>query len=197
MSRPVSSSMTLSASSRGRVRILYTCGVMFGPMHVGYMSSRSEPRDVRQAFNVRDLEMRPLVITGGKIQKVERAFYLVAGRIAEYKISVDWREFIGLRKKVQDYLHCSMENVEYSDPPPKKPPPLNEPPAILNADLRSDLLYFIHDCHCIVSTVEKIGVAIAIGLPKSLLSGRQSAILPTGADLLIGSCEPELRYSYE
>jgi hypothetical protein len=113
MSRPVSSSMTLSASSRGRVRILYTCGVIFGPMHVGYMSSRSESHDVRQAFNVHDLEMRPLVITGGKIQKVERAFYLVAGRIAEYKISVDWREFIGLRKKVQDYLHCSMENVEY------------------------------------------------------------------------------------
>jgi hypothetical protein len=55
----------------------------------------------------------------------------------------------------------------YSDPPPKKPPPLNEPPAILNADLRSDLLYFIHDCHCIVSTVEKIGVAIAIGPPKT------------------------------
>jgi hypothetical protein len=30
-----------------------------------------------------------------------------------------------------------------------------------------------------------------------LLSGRQSAIPPTGADPLIGSCEPELRYSYE
>jgi hypothetical protein len=54
----------------------------------------------------------------------------------------------------------------YSDPPLKKPPPLNEPPAILNADLRSDLLYFIHGCHRIVSTVEKIKVVIAVGLPK-------------------------------
>jgi len=57
--------------------------------------------------------------------------------------------------------------IAYSDPPLKWPPPLNEPPAILSADLSLDPLNFTDDDYdCIVSTVEKIGVVIAIGLPK-------------------------------
>jgi len=55
---------------------------------------------------------------------------------------------------------------KYSDGSRNEPPSLNEPAAILSADLSLDLLHFIHGCCCIVSTVEKNMVAIATGLPK-------------------------------
>ena len=49
----------------------------------------------------------------------------------------------------------------YSDGSLSEPSSLDEPAAILSADLLLDLLHFICGCRCIISTVEKIGVAIA------------------------------------
>ena len=49
----------------------------------------------------------------------------------------------------------------YSDGSLGEPSSLDEPAAILSADLPLDLLHFIRGCRCIISTVEKIGVAIA------------------------------------
>ena len=46
----------------------------------------------------------------------------------------------------------------YSHPPPY------EPPVILSTDLGLQLPHFIHSLHCIVSTVEKIGMSIAAHL---------------------------------
>jgi hypothetical protein len=43
--------------------------------------------------------MRSPVIAGGKknITKAQRAFCLTVSRIAEYKTSADWGEFVGLQ----------------------------------------------------------------------------------------------------
>ena len=54
----------------------------------------------------------------------------------------------------------------YSDGSLNEPSSPDEPAAILNADLLLDLLYFIHGCPCIISTVEKIWMVIAMGVPK-------------------------------
>ena len=43
---------------------------------------------------------------------------------------------------------------------------LDEPAAILSADLLLNLLHFMHGYRCTTSTVEKIGMIIATGIPK-------------------------------
>jgi len=43
---------------------------------------------------------------------------------------------------------------------------LNEPAAILSMDLSVDLLHFITDFYCLVSTIEKIEEVIPAGLLK-------------------------------
>ena len=47
-----------------------------------------------------------------------------------------------------------------------EPPSLNEPAAILGVELSPDLLHLMYGCRYIVSTVEKIGVGVAVGIPK-------------------------------
>jgi len=56
--------------------------------------------------------------------------------------------------------------VVYSYGSLNEPRSLNEPAAILSADLSLDPRRFIHDCCRTVSTVEKIAVGITTGLPK-------------------------------
>jgi len=53
----------------------------------------------------------------------------------------------------------------YSDGSHDEPPSLNEPAAILSVDLRLDILHFIQDCRCAVSTVGKIRVTVPTNLP--------------------------------
>ena len=53
----------------------------------------------------------------------------------------------------------------YSNGSRDEPPSLNEPAAILSVDLHLDLLHFIQGCRCVVSTVGKIRVFVAINLP--------------------------------
>ena len=54
----------------------------------------------------------------------------------------------------------------YSDGSRNEPPSRYEPAAILSVDLSIDLLYLIHVCHCVISTLEILSVAIVTGFPK-------------------------------
>ena len=55
---------------------------------------------------------------------------------------------------------------DYSDGSLGEPSSLDEPAAILSADLLLNLLHFMHGYRCTTSTVEKIGMIIATGIPK-------------------------------
>jgi hypothetical protein len=62
--------------------------------------------------------------------------------------------------------HNQQYDAIYSIGSLNEPPSLNGPAAILSENFNLVLLHFVYGYHFVVSTLEKIGIHVATGLPK-------------------------------